>query len=58
MVGKVDGLTADPPNRRLIATVNEDLNSSLYVLQPDLPTPQIQHYAYDPSPAELTPVGS
>jgi hypothetical protein len=32
--GKVDGLTADPSLRKVIATVNEDGNSSLYTISP------------------------
>ncbi len=56
LVGKVDGLTADPQHNRLIVTVNEDLNSSLYVLRPDDdPSTQVVHYSYDPSPAEANP---
>jgi hypothetical protein len=54
--GKVDGLTADPAHDRLIATVNEDLNSSLYVLRPGAEgDEQLVHYTYDPSPAEPNP---
>lgn len=34
ITGKCDGLTADPANNRLLAPVNEDGNSSLYVLTP------------------------
>ena len=34
VVGKVDGLTADPELGVLIATVNEDANSSLYTIDP------------------------
>jgi hypothetical protein len=53
LTGKVDGLTADPHDGRLIVTVNEDLNSSMYVLRPDAdPTAQVVHYSYDPSPAQ------
>jgi hypothetical protein len=53
LTGKVDGLTADPQDGRLIVTVNEDLNSSLYVVRPDADPPgQVVHYSYDPSPAE------
>jgi hypothetical protein len=53
LTGKVDGLTADPHDGRLIVTVNEDLNSSMYVLRPDAdPTAQVAHYSYDPSPAQ------
>jgi hypothetical protein len=45
--GKCDGLTADPALRRLIATVNEDSNSSLYTIDPVARTGGIQHYAYN-----------
>lgn len=34
VTGKVDGLTGDPVNHLLIATVNEDTNSSLYAINP------------------------
>jgi hypothetical protein len=34
VVGKCDGLTADPDTHRVIATVNEDLNSSLCLIDP------------------------
>ncbi|MGO9957382.1 MAG: hypothetical protein ACLP50_15675 [Solirubrobacteraceae bacterium] len=43
VVGKCDGLTADPQLDRVIATVNEDANSSVYLIDPDgAPT----HYQY------------
>ncbi len=35
VVGKCDGLTADPQMDRVIATVNEDANSSVYLIDPD-----------------------
>jgi hypothetical protein len=48
LTGKVDGLTADPQTGLVIATVNEDDNSSIYTIQPDGPAGmQIQHYAYN-----------
>lgn len=34
VAGKCDGLTADPRLNRVIATVNEDANSSLYLIDP------------------------
>ena len=34
VVGKCDGLTADPALHALIATVNEDAHSSLYLIRP------------------------
>ena len=42
--GKCDGLTADPYNGQVIATVNEDLNSSLYSIHPW--DGQVRHYWY------------
>ena len=48
IAGHVDGLSADPGSGRLVATVNEDANSSLYVLDPG--SGSMQHYSYDPSP--------
>jgi MYXO-CTERM domain-containing protein len=49
--GRCDGLTADPThNNRILATANEDLNSSLYVIQPG--TPQPAHYNYSPDPGQ------
>lgn len=48
--GRCDGLTGDPSNNRILATANEDLNSSLYVIKPGVPTPV--RYVYSPSPAQ------
>lgn len=48
VIGKVDGMTADPRSGRVIATANEDGNSSLYVIDPAAGT--AQHYTYDQSP--------
>ncbi len=46
--GKCDGLTADPAAGVLIATVNEDANSSLYTIRPGaLPGTEVRHYHYD-----------
>jgi len=47
--GKVDGLTADPAKGVLIATVNEDANSSIYTIKPGASTAagQIVHYQYN-----------
>ncbi len=48
ITGKCDGLTADRFGRRLIATVNEDANSSVYVIRPDAPAAfQVRHYRYN-----------
>jgi hypothetical protein len=46
--GKCDGLTADPALGVVIATVNEDANSSLYTIAPGAPSgAAVQHYAYN-----------
>ncbi len=51
VVGKCDGLTADPAIDGLIATVNEDANSSLYTIDPI--SGEIVHYAYsEPLPSD------
>jgi len=46
ITGKIDGLTADPARHRVIATVNEDGNSSLYTVPSDGGTTPT-HFAYD-----------
>ena len=47
ILGKCDGLTADPATRRIIATVNEDAHSSVYTIAPLAPAgAQVQHYRY------------
>jgi hypothetical protein len=43
--GKCDGLTANPATGLVVATVNEDANSSLYTINPF--TGQIVHYFYN-----------
>jgi hypothetical protein len=45
--GKCDGLTADPKIGQVIATVNEDANSSLYTISER--TGRVAHYAYNES---------
>src|SRR5215469_6483579 len=47
--GKCDGLTADPALGVVIATVNEDGNSSLYTISPSASSASnaIQHYSYN-----------
>jgi hypothetical protein len=46
--GKCDGVTADTGKHLLIATVNEDANSSIYTITPGGPVgAQIQHYRYN-----------
>jgi hypothetical protein len=46
--GKCDGLTADPETGTVVATVNEDLKSSLYTIKRR--GGQIQHYTYNKQP--------
>ncbi|MGI8711860.1 MAG: hypothetical protein ACR2NR_01505 [Solirubrobacteraceae bacterium] len=45
VVGKCDGLTADPATGRIIATVNEDAHSSLYLIDPAIGSHPV-HYRY------------
>lgn len=46
--GKCDGLAADPGTGKVIATVNEDANSSLYTIDPGAwRGGQVQHYSYN-----------
>lgn len=47
VTGKVDGLGADSQAGRLLATVNEDGNSSLYVIDPSTGT--AAHFLYTPN---------
>jgi hypothetical protein len=44
VAGKCDGLTADPSTGEIIATVNEDANSSIYSVEPG---GQLIHYKYN-----------
>jgi hypothetical protein len=51
VVGKVDGLGADPQRHFVIATANEDGNSSLYTVIPSRRGQAvIKHYRYDSNP--------
>jgi hypothetical protein len=51
LTGRVDGMSADPAHERIIATVNEDGNTSLFAIRPDAPTAsQVVHYTYSPNP--------
>ena len=45
--GKTDGVTSQPSAGIVIATVNEDANSSLYTIDPKAPpAEQVRHYSY------------
>ena len=46
VTGKTDGVTADPELHAVIATVNEDANSSLYTITPG-GGGTVQHYTYN-----------
>ncbi|MEZ0066375.1 hypothetical protein ABIA32_002385 [Streptacidiphilus sp. MAP12-20] len=47
VTGKVDGMGADADGNRVIATVNEDGNSSLYTVTPSAAaSAQLQHFAF------------
>ncbi|MBV9605723.1 MAG: hypothetical protein JO027_11465 [Solirubrobacterales bacterium] len=49
--GKVDGLGADPRTDEVIATVNEDGNSSLYTISLSRRSgAEVTHYRYSPAP--------
>jgi hypothetical protein len=51
LTGRNDGMSADGAHDRVIASVNEDGNSSLYVIKPDEePGSQLAHYTYSPNP--------
>ena len=54
--GRCDGLTADPTHNQILATANEDLNSSLFVITPG--TVQPKHHTYSPDPAQTGSDGS
>jgi hypothetical protein len=49
--GKVDGLGNDPERHLVIATVNEDSNSSIYTIAPRAEHgDQVQHFTYNQQP--------
>ncbi len=51
LTGRVDGMTADSARDRIIATVNEDGDTSLYTIQLDARgASQVIHYTYSPNP--------
>jgi hypothetical protein len=52
LTGRCDGLSADPIHGRLFASVNEDNDSSLYLITPSAASPVV-HYTYSPDPAQV-----
>ncbi len=51
LAGKCDGLTADPASDRVIATVNEDANSSIYLIDPVAGTAAVKYRYNEPLPS-------
>jgi len=59
LTGRCDGLTADPQSQRVLATINEDANSSLAVIRPKAdPGAQVRLLAYSPDPATVSGGGT
>jgi len=58
ITGKCDGLKADVANNRLIATVNEDGNSSMYIITPSaVGANQVKHIAFKAAVGQKLPTG-
>ena len=59
LTGRCDGLTADPQAQQVLATINEDANSSLAVIQPKAdPGAQVRLLTYSPDPATVSGGGT
>jgi hypothetical protein len=52
LTGKVDGMGADPRTRQIVATVNEDGNSSIYTISPEGGEAEVSHYSYRTNPLQ------
>jgi hypothetical protein len=50
LTGKVDGMGANPRSHQIVATVNEDGNSSIYTISPEGRKAEVSHYSYSPNP--------
>lgn len=50
VTGKVDGMGANPRTHQLVATVNEDGNSSIYTISPEGRDGDVTHYSYNLNP--------
>jgi hypothetical protein len=51
LTGRCDGIAADPAHERIVATVNEDGNTSLSTIRLDAPAAsQVVHFTYSPNP--------
>jgi len=51
ITGKCDGLTADPVTGQVIATVNEDAMSSVYLINPGSSSAPVQYHYNEPLPS-------
>ncbi len=58
ITGKCDGMTADAANNRILATVNEDGNSSMYIITPGSAQPQHLTFSPDPATAQDGPLAT
>lgn len=59
LTGRCDGLTADPQGQQVLATINEDANSSLAVIQPTADSGnQVRLLTYSPDPATVSGGGT
>ena len=60
LAGRCDGLTADPESQQVLATINEDANSSLAVIRPkaDRRADQVRLLTYSPDPASVSGGGT
>jgi hypothetical protein len=52
VTGKCDGVTADPDTGQVIATVNEDANSSVYLINPQPGSTPVQYRYSVPLPSD------
>ncbi|MBO0731881.1 MAG: hypothetical protein J2P57_21660 [Acidimicrobiaceae bacterium] len=50
LTGKIDGLGANQQTGEVVATVNEDGNSSLYTINPEARNGGVTHYRYNQQP--------
>jgi hypothetical protein len=51
LVGKCDGVTADPQTGQIIATVNEDAHSSIYLIDPVAGGKAVHYHYNEPLPS-------
>jgi hypothetical protein len=58
LTGKVDGMAGNPATHELVASVDEDGNTSLYTIRPaQRVSAQARHYTYSPEPDSATTGG-